>query len=268
MNNLSLIDLAVQKEQAQDRVLAFEEVVARRKRRQLFRLFPEHGPLRREKYTKHMEFFAAGAQYMERCFMAGNRVGKTYASGYELTCHATGWYPWWWRGRRFKRPIRAIVAGRTNKNTRDILQKKLLGAVAHKGGRKTVDGTGIIPGDWIQQPSWAEGVRDLIDTAYVANLAGGVSEIKFKSYEQGPGAFEGTEQDVIALDEEPPMNVYGEALMRLTSTTGRFEDNGIMMLTFTPLLGYSDVVIQFMPEDMRPLPPPGSEHNDVFEEAA
>ena len=42
-------------------------------------LFPDSGPLRRELYTKHMEFFRAGAKYRERCFMAGNRVGKTIA---------------------------------------------------------------------------------------------------------------------------------------------------------------------------------------------
>ena len=39
-------------------------------------IFPDTGPLRRELYPKHMEHFAAGRDYKERLFMAGNRIGK------------------------------------------------------------------------------------------------------------------------------------------------------------------------------------------------
>ncbi len=67
-----------------------------------------------------------------------------------------------------------------------------------------------------------------------------------KSYQQGRGSFEGTEQHVIWLNEEPPMDVYGECLIR-TATT-----NGIIMLTFTPLEGMSKVGLQFMPAEFRP----------------
>ena len=42
------------------------------------------------------------------------------------------------------------------------------------------------------------------------------------------------------------MDVYGECLIR-TATT-----NGIIMLTFTPLSGMSEVVLQFMPAEFRP----------------
>jgi phage terminase large subunit-like protein len=48
------------------------------------------------------------------------------------------------------------------------------------------------------------------------------------------------------LDEEPPLDVYGECLIR-TATTG-----GIVLMTFTPLLGISDVVLEFMPAEQRP----------------
>ena len=61
----------------------------------------------------------------------------------------------------------------------------------------------------------------------------------FKSYNQGRRSFEGVEQDVIWLDEEPPADIYGECLIR-TMTTG-----GIIMITFTPLLGRSEVVKGF-----------------------
>ena len=48
-------------------------------------------------------------------------------------------------------------------------------------------------------------------------------------------------------DEEPPEDVYGEQLMRVATTAG------ILMLTFTPLLGMSQVVLQFMPAKDRPV---------------
>jgi len=230
--------------------------IDRRRQRNMFQMFPDHGPLRFSEYPKHMEFFSASKKYMEICFMAANRVGKTMSSCYAASCHLTGYYPWWWRGRRWKRPITCIAAGRTNKNTRDIFQKKLLGQVTQQGNRKRLDGTGLIPGEWIGLPSWSSGVQDLIDTVHIKHVSGGTSQLRFKSFEQGPGAFEGSEEDLICLDEEPPLDVYGEALMRLTSTTGRYEDNGLLLLTFTPLLGYSEVVMQFIPEDMRPMAPP------------
>lgn len=242
-------------------VSELDAIISRRKRRNMFELFPDAGPLAFDKYPKHMELFRAGHDYMERCFLAANRIGKTMAAGYEVSCHLSGWYPWWWRGRRFSRPVSCIMAGRTIKTTRDILQRKMLGHPHQVGARKRMDGTGLLPLEWIGQPSWS-GSSDLVDTVPIKCLTGGYSMLKFRSYEQGAGAFEGTEEDVIAFDEEPPMDVYGEALIRLTSTTGRFEDNGIMILTFTPLLGYSEVVMQFMPEDMRPLPLP--EINEDF----
>ena len=49
----------------------------------------------------------------------------------------------------------------------------------------------------------------------------------------------------IWLDEEPPEDVYGECLIR-TATT-----DGIVMLTFTPLAGMSEVVMSFMPGEMQ-----------------
>ncbi len=233
-----------------DRETLIACLMARMKRhgqRRFFLFYPDTGPLRRELYPKHLEFFRAGAKYRERCFMAANRVGKTEgAGGYELTCHLSGHYPPWWEGRRFAEPVRAWAAGKTNETTRDILQRKLLGNVTSSGTRKTVDGTGIIIGDWLGKPTWKQGVPDLVDTVLVRHASGGWSTLGMKSYQQGRGSFEGTEQHVIWLDEEPPMDVYGECLIR-TATT-----NGIVMLTFTPLEGISEVVLQFMPAEFRP----------------
>jgi phage terminase large subunit-like protein len=199
----------------------------------------------RDYYKKHLLFFRLGATFRARCFMAANRVGKTFsAGGYELTCHLTGKYPKWWEGRRFRTPIRAWACGKTNETTRDIVQTTLLGEIEYQGSMKRVDGSGVIPRDCIGmaqgQLTWKQGVADLVDTVKIKHVTGGWSKLGLKSYQQGRGAFEGTAQHVIWNDEEPPMDVYGEQMIR-TATT-----NGVMMLTFTPLEGMSDVVQQFL----------------------
>jgi len=222
----------------------------RRSQRAFFRLFPDEDTVQpdgsiihaRAKYGKHLEFFAAGSTYRERCFLAANRVGKTTAGGYELTCHLTGLYPKWWEGRRFTAPIRAWACGKTNETTRDIVQSALLGEIAFADGRKTVSGTGMVPGRLLGLPSWKQGVQDLIDTIKVKHVSGKWSMLGMKSYQQGRGSFEGTAQHVIWPDEECPLDVYGECVIR-TATT-----NGLVMLTFTPLAGLTDTVLQFLPQ--------------------
>jgi hypothetical protein len=77
------------------------ELAAEAKRRltcKFVRFFPDAGPFARDHYPKQVEFFAAGARYKERLFMAANRVGKSEAGAYEVTCHLTGQYPDWWGG--------------------------------------------------------------------------------------------------------------------------------------------------------------------------
>lgn len=212
-------------------------------RQKLFDYYPDTGPLRRELYQKHLEFFRAGGKYRERCAMAANRVGKTEGmGGYETALHLTGLYPVWWEGSRFDAPIRGWAAGKTNETTRDIVQAKLFGDVTGSGPGKTVSGTGLIPGDLIGDITWKQGVSDLIDKVMIKHEpTGGWSVLGLKSYQQGRGAFEGTEQDIVWLDEEPGMDVYGECLIR-TATT-----DGLVYITFTPLEGLSETVLQFLP---------------------
>lgn len=201
----------------------------------------------RHKYPKHMEWLAAGATYRERCAMMANRSGKTFGlGGYEVACHLTGLYPAWWKGRRFGGPVSVWAAGDTYETTRDIIQLTLLGEVSYSGPRKIVDGRGIIPGNLIGDPIWRSGVQNLVDTIAVRHVTGGRSLLGLKSYDQGRKAFQGTGKHVIWLDEEPPMDVYNECLIR-TATL-----DGITMLTFTPLSGLSEVVLSFMPADQRP----------------
>lgn len=210
-------------------------------RRGFARMYPEEGPLRRELYRKHMQFFRLGTSVRERLFLAANRVGKTEGvGGYETTLHLTGQYPPWWDGYRFGGPVRWWAAGKSNETTRDIIQRKMFGDVEWEGHRKRVTGTGLVPGDLIDDIVWKRG-SDLIDTVKVRHMTGGHSTLGLKSYEQGRGSFEGTEQDGIWLDEEPSLEIYTECLVRTMTT------QGLMLLTFTPLEGMSEVVLSFLP---------------------
>ncbi len=238
----------------EDYALAIAAAGLRNSERLFYRLFPATDRVQldgttihaRAKYAKHLEFFEAGAKYRERCFMAANRVGKTLgAGGFESAAHLTGQYPKGWPGRRFDKPVRWWAAGKTYDTTRDIVQSALLGAVT-RTGKRGIDGTGVVPGNALGSVTWRQGVNDLVDTIKVRHVSGGWSTLGFKSYNQGRGSFEGTAQHGIWLDEEPPLDVYGECLIR-TATT-----NGIIMLTFTPLDGLSEVVMSFLPEMMAP----------------
>jgi phage terminase large subunit-like protein len=228
------------------------ELRRRNGQRTFYRLFPDSTVeadgmvyYARDLYPRHLEWFEASATYRESCFLAANRVGKTVSGAYAVACHLTGRYPDWWTGKRFDTPVRIWAAGKTNETTRDIVQSTLLGEIK-PGKRKGVTGTGIVPGEEIDLGgiTWKQGVTDLIDTIKVRWRDGKrFSRLGLKSYQQGRGSFEGTAQHVIWLDEEPPMNVYTECLTR-TATT-----NGIVLCTFTPLEGMSDVTMRFLPGD-------------------
>ena len=196
----------------------------------------------RDLHPRHMEFFAAGVTHTERLFQAGNRVGKTVTGAFEVCAHATGDYKPWWEGRRFAHPTHGWAAGDTNETTRDIIQKELFGEVTWVDGKKTFDGTGMIPRELIGPCSWKRGVDGLADVVRVKHVSGRWSTIGLKSYEQGRKIFQGTAKHWIWFDEEPPEDVYGEALIRLMTT------NGLMLITFTPLSGMSEVVLSFMPD--------------------
>ena len=199
--------------------------------------YPETGLLSRHNYPKHMAFFDAGTEYSERCIMAANRIGKSEGIGaYELTYHLTGRYPDWWTGFKFTRPINAWACGTTSTTARDIVQFKLIGSPEERG-------TGMIPSKYIIKTTpKAGGVPNAVDTILVRHISGGISRCKIKSYAEGRKSFEGTEQDIIWLDEECPLNIYTECITRTMTT------NGLIMLTFTPLEGLTETVLQFMPD--------------------
>ncbi|WP_338469059.1 terminase family protein [Sphingomonas sp. gentR] len=213
-----------------------EEKERRQAGRRLWTYYPDEGPLRRELYAKHMAFFEAGKIHRERAAIAANRVGKSEGIGaYEVTLHLTGLYPDWWPGYRFDKPTNWLCGGDTGTTTRDIVCKKLLGPQEDRG-------TAMIPRDCILKTTQAAGIPGLVDVATIKHVSGGQSICQFRSYDQGRAKWQGTERDGIWLDEEPPMDIYVEAVIRTMTT------RGMLLATFTPLSGLTDVALSFLPD--------------------
>jgi len=187
-------------------------------------------------YPKQAEFHANGATHRERLFMAGNQLGKTLAGAAETAIHLTGRYPDWWRGRVFTKPPLWIAGSESAELTRDGVQRLLLGPPADESEW----GTGFIPGDTIADTARRQGVADAVDTITVQHTSGGRSTLLLKSYDQGRRKWQANTADGVWFDEEPPMDIYMEGLTR-TNATG-----GMVYLTFTPLLGMSEVVSMFL----------------------
>ncbi|HEY4249995.1 MAG TPA: terminase family protein [Roseomonas sp.] len=190
-------------------------------------------------YARQAAFHEAGASFRERLLMAGNQVGKTWTAGAEAAFHLTGDYPAWWKGRRFDRPTAGWAAGVTNELTRDAAQRVLC-------GRAEALGTGMIPKHRIKDSSTTRGVPDALDTVFVHHASGGTSQVTFKSYQERRAKWQAETLDWVWMDEEPPADLYSEALTR-TNATG-----GLVWTTFTPLEGMSAVVRLFYPRPATP----------------
>lgn len=191
--------------------------------------------------VERLGVFATGCievDHPDHCFIVGDFVvvGNSVGGGGEDAIHLTGRYPNWWEGKVFDHPVRWWAASDTGESTRDTIQRVLM-------GRPGEIGTGLIPRDAIINITKKRGIPDAIDTVEIRHKSGGVSELGFKSYDQGRKKFQGTSKHGIHLDEEPPYDVYRECQMRIADT------DGIMMLTMTPLSGMSKVAMLFFGDD-------------------
>jgi phage terminase large subunit-like protein len=187
-------------------------------------------------YFWQKQFHAAGLNNPERMLMAANRVGKTLSAGAELAYHLTGDYPDWWEGKRFDAPVLVWTGSPTNETSRDIVQTELLGGMGAKLG------TGWIPRDRIiGRPTTRQaGVKDVVDKFEVLHRTKGTSTCILKTYEQGWQKWQGTAPHVVWLDEEPDdYMIYSEAQTRIITS------GGIILVTFTPLLGVTELVQHF-----------------------
>jgi len=185
-------------------------------------------------YEYQIKFHNTIAQ--QRLLMAGNRIGKSFCGAMEMAYHVTGYYPTWWEGKRFNRPIRAWAGGVSNETTRDVCQKELIGQPDDPAAK----GTGSIPKKYIVDTIRKAGVPNALNSVIVKHKSGGNSRIAFKSYDMGKEKWMGESVDVIWLDEEPPTPIYTQSLTRTA------DKGGIVYMTFTPESGMTETVAQFL----------------------
>jgi phage terminase large subunit-like protein len=161
-------------------------------------------------------------------------IDKSLASACELVMHLTGDYHPDWRGRRFDGPVNVWIVGRTAELVRQTIQPLLLGQV-------NAFGTGLIPMDKLDLGTLTDAKRAStpINAFRVLSRNGGYSTVSLKSGEQGREAFQAATLDIVWVDEEIPFDVFNECQVRLLVR------NGIMMYSFTPLKGTTEVIQSF-----------------------
>jgi phage terminase large subunit-like protein len=189
-------------------------------------------------YEQQRQFHEAGKRYRERLLMAGNQLGKTYAGAAEVAMHLTGRYPYDWKGRRWDHATRWLAGSESTELTRKGVQRLLIGPPEDESQW----GTGAIPHECLVGYSRRQGVADALASVVVKHVSGDNSVIQLQSYDQGRSKWQADTIDGVWFDEEPPMDVYSEGLTRVTATSG------MVFLTFTPLLGMSDVVLRYLEE--------------------
>ena len=171
------------------------------------------------------------------CLGAGNQLGKTFAASRDIAYHMTGLYPDWWKGDRFKKPPKMWICGKTTEVVRDSIQTLVLG----DWQSDEFLGSGAIPRHLIQRVVKRMGMQGAVDTFVVKHVTGGYSKASFKSYDMGREKFQAATLDRIYFDEEPPADIYSEGRTR----TNKGQLGNSTSLTFTPLLGMTEVVMQF-----------------------
>ena len=152
-----------------------------------------------------------------RWALGGNRTGKTEVGAVEAVWYARGNHPY----KDIDRPMSGWVVSLTNEVQRDVAQQKILS---------------YLNPNWIKGIKMREGRADdyengVIDFILVESIHGGLSTIGFKSCDQGRERFQGTSKDWIWFDEEPPLEIYQECVMRTLDCQGHIWG------TMTPLKG-------------------------------
>ena len=122
---------------------------------------------------------------------------------------------------------------------RDSLQRKLCGDLDF--------GSGLIPlSSFAKKPVMVPGGTGSIDTAYVTHetdgKVDGVSSISFKTFEQRRAKLQSESVYLVAIDEQPPEDVFTELLARTSAVDGH------IIVTYTPITGPGGVTYKFLSE--------------------
>ena len=129
--------------------------------------------------------------------IASNQTGKSETACAIVACHATGIYPDWWKGRKYDRPVKIMVAGVDSNHNKNVLQDKLIGTNNRRLSAER--GSGMIPRDFIITKSAVTGRGDDLGSIKIKHVTGGMSEILFRSYSQGREAAQGFQTDLIMI---------------------------------------------------------------------
>jgi len=213
-----------------------EEEIKRNKRNQGLRVYKSFYPWQRK--------FNAATKDHDACMLMGsNQSGKSRTGCCISSFHFTGEYPEDWEGFKFDHPIMGWLLGYSGEKTRDLLQQKLFGRFENG----EFEG-GYIPKDRILGYRSMSGTPGAMREIRVKHTHG-ISTCQFWSYSQGQHALMGDVVDWYLIDEEPkdPL-IYPQVLTR--TINGDNGKGGRGLLTFTPENGKTQLVCQFMGEEV------------------
>jgi len=184
--------------------------------------------------------------------IASNQTGKSRAGCVQDAFDLTGYYPDWYEGVEYSRPVRIVCGGINNDKTRDLLQNALLGNPVEK---EISLGTGWIPMECLDKSkiSLKRGVTNAFGHCMVKHhkkgkaisgikrgnryfINDGWSQLTFSSYVAGKEAWMGDTIDLYHGDEECKMDILGQMGRGCIATNGRIR------MTFTPENGTTDVL--------------------------
>lgn len=191
-------------------------------------------------YRKQRIFFECGRHFKVRAFSGGNRSSKSFSATTEVAFHSTGFYPSWWNGIKLnhKKNTTILCVSDDWKTSREVIQSYLL-----REEEGADNGTGFIPAHMIDWEKSKKVSKDTYDYIIVNRIDGGTCKIVFRSSGSGRKLFQGFKCDFVLFDEEPPLDVYSEALIRTTTT------DGLVVIAYTPLSGVTPFIKEFLDQD-------------------
>ena len=148
-----------------------------------------------------------------RWLFGGNRSGKTTAGAIEAIWYSLGIHPW--------RPGLTATSGWVVSPTFEVQREAAQNLI-----RKYLPRSKIA---WARE-IYRDRQRDYLDRLEI-NCGGRSSTITFKSSDQGREAFQGPGLSWVWIDEECPMDIYTELLMRT------LDCKGSVWGTMTPMIG-------------------------------
>jgi phage terminase large subunit-like protein len=186
-------------------------------------------------FQHQLKFFSTGTSD-RRGILAANRIGKTVSTCYETAMHLTGQYPDWWPGKRYDKPVTAMVAGEGWSQVALVLQNELLGTNDVK--IRDAIGTGAIPRACIVMDTMRSDGANCIGVE-VRHITGSKSYLLFANYTQEVRQMQGFKLNLAVFDEQPPDDFFSEIVTRTATTQGQ------VLCSFTPLKGLNGLVSKF-----------------------